>query len=218
MTRIVKKAFKELFPEKDYNYESTIKYSKAFSAYNANVKYTSSKLMFRISHEWKDVSNEIKIGLIQSLLLKIFKEKKKTTQIDLYNIFLKNLHISAPKTNIDPVLKQSFDRVNDKYFAGMMDKTNLIWGEKSFSRLGTYEYGSDTIKISKVLEKDQNLLDYVVYHEMLHKKLKFIHTSTKTRHHTKEFRKKEKGWEDHDVEEKLKDFLRKERKRKLFWF
>ena len=218
---IIEKAFKDLFPEKDFAYETSVKYSCAFSAYNANVRYTKHKLSFRLSHEWKGVSEEIVTGLIQSLLLKVFRERKKTTSIDLYNLFLKNVHISAPKENIDPTLEQSFERVNEKYFAGMLDKPNLVWGKTSFSKLGTYEYGSDTITISEVLSKDQSLLDYVMYHECLHKKIKFSHKGIKTLHHSKEFREKERQWEDKDAEEKLKNFLMKQKraKRKAWpWF
>ena len=98
---LIEKAFTELFPDKEFNFEPELKYSRAFSAYNANVRYTKDKLMFRLSRDWKGVSQEIQMGLIQSLMLKIFKAKKKTTNIDLYNMFLKNVHISAPKENID---------------------------------------------------------------------------------------------------------------------
>ena len=216
---IVLKAFKELWPEKDFNYVWTIKYSKAFSGYNANIKYTRTAFHFRFSHEWKDVSDDIKIGLIQSLLLKVFKESRKnTTYIDLYNLFLKNVHIGVEKTNIDPILSLSFDKVNDKYFAGMIEKPNLIWGNMNFSKLGTYEYGTDTITISQVLKTDESLMDYVVYHEMLHKKLKFSSNGSRNLHHSREFRNKEKEWEDKQVEEKLKQFLRRQKTKKFFKF
>ena len=215
---LINKAFIELYPEKEYLYNSTVKYSKAFSPYNANVRYTKLTFNFKLSHLWKGVSEEIKIGLIQYLLSRIFKSKHKTVNMDLYNMFLKNVHISIPKTNVDPILKESFDRVNEIYLNGMLEMPNLIWGNTNFSRLGTYEYGSDNITISKILIKDQNFLDYVMYHECLHKKLKFKHSGTRSLHHSKEFREKEKLYEDKDVENKLKLFLLKERRKKWSWF
>jgi hypothetical protein len=215
---LVQKAYSELWSDKDFNYVWTIKYSKAFSGYNANIKYTRTAFHFRFSHEWKDVSDDIKIGLIQSLLVKVFKDKKKTTNMDLYNLFLKNVHIGVEKNRIDPILSLSFERVNDKYFAGMIEKPNLVWGNLNFSKLGTYEYGSDTITISKVLASEQSLLDYVMYHEMLHKKLKFSHNKSRNLHHSREFRDKEKEWGDKDVEEKLKVFLRQKKRRNYFKF
>lgn len=216
---LMEQAFKGLWPEKEFNLIWTLRYSDAFSTFNANVRYTKKSLNFKLSMEWKEVSDEIKIGLIQSLMIKVFKDKgKKTTNIDLYNLFIKNVHISAPKTDIDPVLSESFDRVNDKYFAGMMEKTNLILGNHNFSKLGTYEYGSDTITISTVLLKDESLLDYVMYHEMLHKKLKFTSGAQRNLHHSREFRSKEKEWEDKEAEIKLKNFLRSQKRKSFFKF
>ena len=75
---LAEKAFTELFPDKKLNKKLIIKYSRAFSPYNANVRYTAYSMVFRLSFEWKKVSNEIKLGLIQNLLLRVYKEKKKT--------------------------------------------------------------------------------------------------------------------------------------------
>lgn len=219
MEDIIKKAYNDLWPNKEFNYTWEIRYSRAFSSYNARVSYNKTSFRFRLSSEWKDVSDDIKIGLIQSLLVKVFKEKsRQTTYIDLYNLFIKNVHMGVPKTEIDPILEKSFDKVNEQYFNGMLEKTNLVWGQMNFSKLGTYEYGSDTIMISKVLEKDESFLDYVMYHEMLHKKIKFSHKGSKNIHHSTEFRQKEKAWHDKDVEEKLKKFLRSQKTKSYFKF
>ena len=95
---IVEEAFKELFPDKDigsYNFE--INYTEKFKPYNANVRYARNSFYFNLSKRWRNVSKEIQIGLVQGLLLKIFKSKANTTSIDLYNSFMKNLHLSVPK-------------------------------------------------------------------------------------------------------------------------
>ena len=115
--KLVEQAFNELFPEKDLeNYNLKIKYTDKFKPYNANVRYTKNSLQFNLSKKWRKISKEIQVGLIQGLMLRIFKEKKATTNIDLYNSFMKNLHISIPKINNDPFLGESFNRVNEKYF------------------------------------------------------------------------------------------------------
>lgn len=190
--KLAEQAFNDLFPEKDLeNYQLKIKYTDKFKPYNANVRYSRNSFQFNLSKKWRKVSKEIQMGLIQGLMVKIFKENKKTTNIDLYNSFMKNLHISIPKTNIDPILEQSFNKINDKYFFGLIEKPNLTW-HNSIRRLGSYEYGSDTISMSKVLENDENLLDYVMYHEILHKKHKFHSKNGRTHHHTREFKEMEK--------------------------
>lgn len=216
---IITDAFEDLFPEKnirDFNF--SVNYNGKFKPYNANVKYTRNSFVFNLSKKWKNVSREIQIGLLQELLLKAFKAKKSTFNIDLYNNFMKKIHIAAPKTRIDSFLEESFDRINEKYFLGMVEKPNLVW-HSSIRRLGSYEYGSDTISISKVLENDLNALDYVMHHEMLHKKLKFNSKNGSCRHHTKAFRELERRFENsHEMEEMLKTITRRAVRKSIIGF
>ena len=201
---IIKEAFQQLYPEKEIKYNISLKYSRKFKPYNANVKRYGNNLIFNLSKDWKKISKEIQIGLIQELMVKILKEKKpKTMSMELYNAFLKNVHIAIPKTKTDEVLEGSFNRVNDTYFSGMIDISNLEWGSDSTSKLGSYEYGSDMITISTIFKDErQELLDYVMYHEMLHKKFKFESKNGRTLHHSNEFKKMEAKFENRDLIEK----------------
>jgi len=200
-TNIIHKSFMELWPEKELKHELNLTYSGKFSDYNANVNYTAWKLNFKLSKTWKGVDEDIRIGLIQSLLIKVFKTQEyknyeKNNKVELYNMFLKNIALVAPRKESEPALVESFSRVNAAHFNGMMDMPNLLWGQRSLTKLGSYEYGSDTVTISTVLkEVPSQMLDYVVYHELLHKKLKFRSRNGRSFHHTPEFRKKEKAFE-----------------------
>ncbi|MBW2974333.1 SprT-like domain-containing protein [Candidatus Woesearchaeota archaeon] len=213
---MLKQAIDELYHEFPYSY--SLGYSAKFRPYRANVRLSSDNVHFSLSKKWKTVSREIQIGLIQELLLKIMKKRlnpitKNTQNMDLYNIFMRKVHIAAPKTDVDPILEQSFDRVNKAYFHGLLDKTNLKWANTSLSRLGSYEYGTDTICISRILEDaDDAILDYIMYHEMLHKKYKFIKRGSRSYHHTSEFKRKEKEFENSKViEKRLRNLLIKKR-------
>ena len=85
----------------------------------------------------------------------------------------------------------------------MLEPCNLKWGSDSTSKLGYYEYGSDTITISAIFQDSQReLLDYVMYHEMLHKKFKFQSRNGKQVHHTPEFKLMEKNFPGADLMEK----------------
>ena len=176
------------------------------------VEYSRFYMKFKLSNKWKSVSEEIQIGLIQNLLLKVYKTKNKNTiNMDLYESFLRNIGDYSAVEEAPIALEESFNRVNEKYFSGMMDRPNLIWGNHSFSKLGSYEYGSNTIMMTKVLEEDLELLDYVMYHELLHKKHKFYTKNGRSHHHTQKFRDDEKKFETHDIEKKLEQFLRKKK-------
>ena len=186
---IIEKAFTGLFPDKKFLYTPILKYSGRFNGYNANARLnkTTKVITFNLSKQWRHVSKEIKIGLMQEIMCKLFKQKKRTTNIDLYNHFMRSVHITVPKTKTHPVLEQSFFRINEMFFDGLMEKSNFVLG-KGLRTLGHYDYGTDTITISEHLIEDYELMDYVMYHELLHKKHKF--TSGK-RYHTKAFKEDE---------------------------
>ena len=104
--------------------------------------------------------------------------------------------------------------INDKYFLGLIELPNLKFGKNSFTKLGSYSYASDTITISSALKHDFELLDYVMHHELLHKKHQFNSKNGRSYHHTALFRKKEKEFENAGLMEKrlgrlrLKNFFR----------
>lgn len=199
---IIKRAFNGLYPEKEIGYEAGLGYSGKFNSYNANIRLYKGRLQINMSRKWKNVDEEIKIGLIQELMNKLFKTGVKTNNIDLYNIFIKKVGSYEKKTKTDPALEGSFDRVNERYFYGLVDRTNFEWCS-SKTRIGSYDFGSDTITISRLIKNHSELLDYVMYHEILHKKLKFEKSGGKTRHHTKLFRKKEREFENSEEAERM---------------
>ena len=52
------------------------------------------KITINLNLQWKDIDDEIKIGLIQSLPLRILK--KPIPNIELYNSFVRNIPILTP--------------------------------------------------------------------------------------------------------------------------
>lgn len=188
---LIEKAFKELFPEKECSYHLLLKYSGKFSGFNGNIHFGMNTIDIRMSKQIKNVSEEIRIGLIQTLLLKVFREKRKitTTNMDLYNTFLKNVHIAVPKEVESPFLLEKFNKLNEQFFHELLDQPSLRWGNYSRNKLGSYEYGTDTILLSKYLENaPEEYLEYVLYHEMLHKKHKFTHKNGRSMFHTPAFK------------------------------
>ncbi len=216
---MLKKAVAELY--ENFPFETRLNYSGKFKPYRANVRLRQNILTFSLSKTWKSISEEIQIGLIQELLLKILRKKLKpikttTGSMELYSIFLKKVHLGIPKTKKDPILENSFDRVNEKYFYGLMETPNLVWGNKSSTKFGQYEYGTDTITINPLLKGE--LLDYVMYHEMLHKKHKFRSKNGRSYHHTKEFRKSEKQFENsEEMERQLSRLARRSMIKRAFF-
>ena len=191
----------------------TIKYSGRFREYGANVSATFTTIEFRLSKEFLETSNEIQIGVMQYLLSKLYKSKKRTMEMDLYDSFLKNIGEweSASTKNIeDEELEESFNRVNERYFNNYMTAPHIKWGRESKSRLGYYAYATDTVTLSTILQGAGDILDYVMYHELLHKKHKYEVKGNRTHSHTPAFRRDERKFkmsDDSDPEKALHKYL-----------
>jgi hypothetical protein len=203
-------AYKDLYKEEP-QHVVLMKFHGRLQGYNATVRKSAQEIIFRLSPKFQECEPEIQIGVMQFLLNKLNRTRIDSDNIHMYHTFLKRMSDLAPVTQSDPVLEASFKRVNEKYFAGMMAQPNLVWGRYSLSLLGTYTYASDTIMISDAMREDDNLLDYVMHHEMLHKKHKFNHSSSRTHSHTKEFRLDEAKFEDVLAEKKLRIYLSQRR-------
>ena len=201
---LIQESFHRLFPEKEFNYITRTEYNRRLSDFNANIKLERSKISVNLNLQWKDIEDEIKIGLIQSLLIKLFKnprvgakseafKQKVTTQnIELYNNFVKNIPILTPKTKSNPQLENSFNRVNQNFFQNTIEQPNLTWGTASRRKLASYNFHDDTVSVSTIFkESREEILDYLMYHELLHKHHKFKNKNGRSHFHTPQFRNDE---------------------------
>jgi hypothetical protein len=215
---IVREAFNTLFPEKPYAYSAEVNYSGKFRGYNANIRLNrfQKRIVLNLSRQWKTVSRDIQLGLVQHLLCRLFKERRKTTQMDIYNYFLKNIPGTVAKTKAHPVLAESFRRVNDSFFDGLIEQPNLVLGN-GVTKLGSYDLGTDTVSISSMLLEHQHLMDYVMYHELLHKKHQFKGAGLRRTYHSRTFRKDEKSYPNSAQLERELSKLVTRKKQSSFW-
>jgi hypothetical protein len=97
-------------------------------------------------------------------------------------------------------LHQSFDRVNKTYFDASMVPPRLCWSKRPTRRkLGHYDALRDTVMISKTLDNRQvpeSALDFVMYHELLHKHHGIRWQSGRAHAHTPAFRRDEQRYPD----------------------
>src|SRR3989344_7160447 len=181
---IIEESFRRLFQEKEFPYQSEMEYNRRLSNFNANIYYTKSKIKINLNLQWKDIDDEIKIGLIQHLLLKLLKKKGSTQNIHLYHHFTKNILTLTPKNESDPILAAAFGRMNQQFFSVAMEQPNLRWGSASRHRLAYYNLHDDSITVSTVFtDAPQHVLDYLLYHEMLHKHFQFEHKNGRSHAH-----------------------------------
>jgi predicted metal-dependent hydrolase len=218
---LIKQSFQRLFPDKEFSYQTEMEYNRRLKDFNANIHFHRNKIKVNLNLQWKDIDDEIKIGLIQFLLLKIFKKKTSTPNINLYNNFVKNIPTLTPKTNIDPELELSFERMNQLFLNEELEKPNLIWGRKTFRKLAHYNFHDDSITVSETFrDSPQHIIDYLMYHEMLHKHFKFTNKNGRASYHSKEFKQAEAEYPNQKaVEEEITQIIRskKRKTKKNLW-
>jgi hypothetical protein len=90
-------------------------------------------------------------------------------------------------------LAQSFDRVNTLYFEGQIARPHLVWSKALTQRVfGHYNYAHDTVMVSRSLdhaEVPEFVVDFIMYHELLHKKLGLRWEKNRKKVHPPEFRR-----------------------------
>ena len=93
-------------------------------------------------------------------------------------------------------LGQVFDKVNQDYFRGQLERPQLSWSVKrSYRRLGTYSAQLDQVTVSRTLDNMEipsYVIEYIMYHELLHKKVGVQRANSGKRNHTKAFKDLEK--------------------------
>src|SRR3989344_640348 len=189
---LIPESFQRLFPDKPFFYQSEMQYNRRLSDFNANIRLHNNTIAVNLNLQWKDIDNEIKIGLIQTLLLKILHQKKNSSNIDLYHNFIRNIPLLTPKTKSDPLLENSFQRVNQVFFNGNLELPNVAWGQPTFRKLACYNYHNDTVTVSSLFqEAPPEIVDYLMYHELLHKQQSFKYKNGRSSFHSPEFRRAE---------------------------
>jgi hypothetical protein len=72
-------------------------------------------------------------------------------------------------------LEASYERVNRRYFNRQLEAPRLVWGKRpSHHKFGHYQPATDTVLVSRTLDNPnvpEYVLDFIVYHELLHKQL-----------------------------------------------
>jgi len=214
---LIQESFQRLFPDKVFSYQTKMGYNRRLSDFNANVRLHKNIIQINLNLQWKDIDDEIKIGLIQSLLLKVFKKKTSTPCIELYNNFIKNIPILIEKTECDPLLKDSFVRVNKIFFLEELEKPNLKWGRNAFRKLASYNFHDDTITVSTIFKNArQEVLDYLMYHELLHKHHKFKNKNGRSFFHTSAFKADERKYPyQKEIEIEISGIIKVERKNRI---
>ncbi len=115
-------------------------------------------------------------------------------------------------------LQAGYDQLNAQYFNSNLAPCQLTWGSRmTYRKYGHYDLLRDTIMISKSLDSNvvpSYVVDFVLYHEMLHKRLGVEVINGRRYAHTPEFRRLEKQFPQYEQAEAFLGKLSRQTRRK----
>jgi hypothetical protein len=104
--------------------------------------------------------------------------------------------VTAPPQGRHYDLDKMFHELNEKYFAGQLEKPHIGWSSRSWRRqFGCYDPGPNQILLNRRMDRPivpQCAVEYVLYHEMLHVKHPTRRSGCSLVSHSPEFRAEEK--------------------------
>jgi hypothetical protein len=108
-------------------------------------------------------------------------------------------------------LASLFDCLNQDYFAGKLERPHIGWSTRSWRRqFGCYDPGPNQIVLNRRMDRPgvpQFVVEYVLYHEMLHVKHPTRRSGCSLVSHSTEFRAEEKRFAQFTIARKFLDQL-----------
>ena len=190
----------------------------AFAGLRSTVAVRNGAVKARVSDLLSEASPLVLEALAEILLARIFRRRPSREARECY---LAYTFRPAMRMRIDAARRQRgskrllpargrhhdlgeiFDALNQRFFDGQIPPSRLGWSHKNSRRiLGHYDSGHATIMISRKLDSPsvpRYLVEYVVYHEMLHIRFPVERRGQRRVVHSPEFREAEKKFPKYEL-------------------
>jgi hypothetical protein len=185
-----------------------------YAGLSSTIRLRQGRVYARVSDILREAPQEPLFALACILIAKLYRRKVSEAQTAIYRTYIADplirdasdssrrergrKHTTSPQgRNFD--LNAMFDFLNAKYFAGGLAKPTLSWSQRDARRvLGHHDYTHNTIIVSRVLDDARTpalVVEFVLYHEMLHIKHNQRLENGRKIIHSREFRQDEKRFE-----------------------
>jgi hypothetical protein len=186
-----------------------------FAGLNHTARLRDNVLRVRISDLFIDAPESVIYSLSLILLAKLYRKKLDVDVHRVYRDFILDPQIQERARELRGTrgravrgrgpngrffdLNESFDRINRFYFGSQMERPRILWSERRSRRtLGRYDAARYSIFISRVFDSPgvpAIVVDYVMYHEMLHIRHQSCVHNCRILVHTAEFRADERRFD-----------------------
>lgn len=184
---------------------------RPFANPNSYVRLEGRRLHVRMSDLLEGAPAPVIEALAFLLLCKLFRRGAPKMHLHRYRLYLSRSDVRRTirlmqearghKTAHQPRgacydLEEMFEKLNQRYFHGLMARPALAWTRKpTRTLLGRYDATHNAILLSRRLDSPEVprlAVEYVLYHEMLHLRFPVEHQNGRRRIHTPEFKAAEK--------------------------
>jgi predicted metal-dependent hydrolase len=203
---------------------------------NHTIRVRNSKVFVRIAEVCREMPPDAQRALAFILVAKLLRKKVPAEARKIYSAFAKTTEIQAKATENKRAkgrkvittskgetydLDKIFERVNLLYFQNSIPKPILTWSaQKTYRILGHHDSTHETIVISRSLDSKKvphYVVEYVVFHEMLHIHHPTTHRNGRRYNHTPAFRRDERKFAFFDeaenwIESNVKNLKRNARR------
>jgi hypothetical protein len=180
---------------------------------NSSIRMENGRIEVKMSDLLEGAPAPILEALAWILLTKLFRKPVPRIYSHRYRLWLnrrdvrRNLHLvrqirgrkflSGPKgEHFD--LEEVFEDLNRRYFNGLLARPELGWSRtRSRTLLGHWDPAHNAIILSRVLDVESTprvVVEYVMFHEMLHLRFPAEHHGARRSVHTREFHEAEKAF------------------------
>ncbi|MFN0121280.1 MAG: M48 family peptidase [Blastocatellia bacterium] len=197
-----------------------------YAGLNHTIRLRNQRVYVRVSDVLRDAPRNVHRALAHILISRLFNKPSNPENETVYREYTYQPHIQRASdiarrkhgykqisgtTGRYYDLNRIFNRLNKRYFHGELHKPILTWSARRSKRiLGHHDAVHDTIVISRSLDQadvPEYLIDYVVYHEMLHIKHRPRLIKGRRVFHTTPFRNEEQRFDNYDEAIKWLDKL-----------
>ncbi len=211
LQRLMTEQYQFNFPTKKYKLKAEFYSTKSL---RHTISLRSGQILIRISELFRSVPEEILALLGVILLAKIFRYRVERDISSKYREYVRehvlpqhplNERRPSPKYTAAGKyydLNEIFDSINLRFFNNKIQKPILGWSlNKSYGRLGFYSDTRNLLVISRIFDSRKaplQVVEYLMYHEMLHIYLPARLVNGRKLVHTADFRKLEMQFPDFD--------------------
>jgi len=198
----------------------------SFANVNNTIRLREGKLLVRLSDLLEGAPENVLRAIAHILLAKMYRRPVDRYQSARYRRYVSSHHMSRKAHLVRQVrgrkrilsaqghaydLEAIFEDLNVRFFHGMLARPQMTWsGDRARNRLGHYDPAHNAIVVSRIFDHPRvppYVVEYIVYHEMLHLKHPVKLRGSRRCVHSAEFQAEEKRFERFDDARKFLKLL-----------